>query len=112
MTVPGFGVMSLSGFDHPWWFLLGLAPAVAMTVAVAGPTHELRQPRNRAVIMPAIDVSQSMRAADVSPGRLAAAQQAAEHFADQLTPGVMRLAVLIATAAACLAIPLNRRLPL
>lgn len=34
-----------------------------------------------------IDVSQSMRATDVAPSRLAAAQEAAKQFADQLTPG-------------------------
>lgn len=65
-----------------------IAALLVMTVAVAGPTHELHQPRNRAVIMLAIDVSQSMRATDVTPSRLAAAQKAAEHFADQLTAGV------------------------
>ncbi len=35
-----------------------------------------------------IDVSQSMRATDVAPSRLAAAQEAAKQFADQLTPGI------------------------
>jgi Ca-activated chloride channel homolog len=46
---------------------------VLFTVAMAGPTHDVRIPRNRAVVMLVIDVSQSMRATDVSPSRLAAA---------------------------------------
>ena len=58
------------------------------TVAMAGPTHDVRIPRNRAVVMLVIDVSQSMRATDVAPSRLAAAQEAAKQFADQLTPGI------------------------
>jgi Ca-activated chloride channel family protein len=115
--------MTLSGFDHAWFFLflivvLGLvglyvavqaarrkrmlrfantellesvAPKrpsrsrhlptillilslVLFTVAMAGPTHDVRIPRNRAVVMLVIDVSQSMRATDVSPNRMAAAQ--------------------------------------
>lgn len=33
-----------------------------------------------------IDVSQSMRATDVEPNRMAAAQEAAKQFADELTP--------------------------
>ncbi len=154
MTVRGLGVMSLSGFEHPWWFLLMSVPValaavyvvvqvrrnqrvrrftspdlldsvapqrpsawrhvplalliaalLVMTVALAGPTHELRQPRNRAVLMLAIDVSQSMRANDVSPSRLAAAQQAAEHFADQLTPGVNLGLVAFAGSANLLVSP-------
>ncbi|MCY0610861.1 hypothetical protein OVV29_35615, partial [Klebsiella pneumoniae] len=32
------------------------------TIAMAGPTHDVRIPRNRAVVMLVIDVSQSMRA--------------------------------------------------
>ncbi len=61
---------------------------VLLTVAMAGPTHDVRIPRNRAVVMLVIDVSQSMRATDVAPSRLAAAQEAAKQFADQLTPGI------------------------
>lgn len=40
---------------------------VLFTVAMAGPTHDVRIPRNRAVVMLVIDVSQSMRATDVEP---------------------------------------------
>jgi Ca-activated chloride channel homolog len=59
-----------------------------LTIALATPTHDMRIPRNRAVIMLVIDVSQSMRATDVDPNRLKAAQQAASQFARQLTPGI------------------------
>lgn len=59
-----------------------------LTVALAGPTHEVRIPRNRAVIMLVIDVSRSMGATDESPTRLAAAQRAAAQFATELTPGI------------------------
>src|SRR5690242_17385330 len=45
------------------------------TIALAGPTHDQRLPRNRAVVILAIDVSQSMKATDVPPSRLAAAQE-------------------------------------
>jgi Ca-activated chloride channel homolog len=59
-----------------------------LTVALASPSRNVRVPRNRAVIMLVIDVSQSMRSTDVPPTRLAAAQDAAGHFAESLTPGV------------------------
>ncbi len=59
-----------------------------LTVALATPTHDMKIPRNRAVIMLVIDMSQSMRATDVEPNRLKAAEQAASQFASQLTPGV------------------------
>ena len=39
------------------------------TIALAGPTYDQRLPRNRAVVMLAIDVSQSMKATDVEPSR-------------------------------------------
>jgi Ca-activated chloride channel homolog len=59
-----------------------------LSVALAAPTHEIKTPRNRAVIMLVIDVSRSMEADDVPPKRLAAARDAAKKFAKQLTPGV------------------------
>ena len=59
-----------------------------LTVALATPTHDMKIPRNRAVIMLVIDMSQSMRATDVEPTRLKAAEQAASQFAAQLTPGI------------------------
>jgi Ca-activated chloride channel family protein len=65
-----------------------LVALVFLTVALASPTRDMRIPRNRAVIMLIIDVSQSMRSTDVAPSRLAAAQKAAKQFASQLTPGV------------------------
>ncbi|OBG17221.1 VWA domain-containing protein, partial [Mycobacterium intracellulare] len=65
--------------------LLSLA---LLTIALATPTHDMRIPRNRAVIMLVIDMSQSMRATDVEPTRLKAAEQAASQFASQLTPGI------------------------
>jgi Ca-activated chloride channel family protein len=65
--------------------LLGLA---LLTIALATPTHDMKIPRNRAVIMLVIDMSQSMRATDVEPSRLKAAEQAASQFAGQLTPGI------------------------
>jgi Ca-activated chloride channel family protein len=68
--------------------VVSVVTLLLLTVAMAGPTRETHIPRNRAVIMLAIDVSQSMRATDVAPSRLDAAKQAAKQFAQQLTPGV------------------------
>ena len=65
--------------------LIGVA---LLTVAVAGPTEDVKVARNRATVMLVIDVSLSMQATDVAPSRLAAAQDAAKQFANDLTPGV------------------------
>jgi Ca-activated chloride channel family protein len=74
-----------------WRHLPAILLAISLlllTIAMAAPTHEFRIPRNRAVVMLVIDVSQSMRATDVAPNRMAAAQDAAKQFADELTPGI------------------------
>jgi Ca-activated chloride channel homolog len=82
---------------------------VLFTIAMAGPTHDVRIPRNRAVVMLVIDVSQSMRATDVSPNRLAAAQEAAKQFADQLTPGINLGLIAYAGTATVLVSPTTSR---
>lgn len=77
--------------QSPWRHLpiaVSLICLALLTIALATPTHDMRIPRNRAVIMLVIDMSQSMRATDVEPNRLKAAEQAAGQFAGQLTPGV------------------------
>ncbi|MET0896903.1 MAG: VWA domain-containing protein [Mycobacterium sp.] len=158
MTLPLLGPMSLSGFEHPWFFLFMLAivglvglyvvvqrarrtrvlrfanmelletvapkrparwrhlPAILLiasltllTIAMAGPTNDVRIPRNRAVVMLVIDVSQSMRATDVAPSRLAAAQEAAKQFADQLTPGINLGLIAYAGTATVLTSPTTNR---
>jgi Ca-activated chloride channel homolog len=82
---------------------------VLFTIAMAGPTHDVRIPRNRAVVMLVIDVSQSMRATDVSPSRMAAAQEAAKQFVDQLTPGINLGLISYAGAATVLVSPTTNR---
>ncbi len=158
MTLPLLGPITLTGFQHPWFFLflfavLGLvglyiivqtarrkrilrfanmellesvAPKrpnrwrhlsaillvlslILFTVAMAGPTHDVRIPRNRAVVMLVIDVSQSMRATDVEPSRLVAAQEAAKQFADQLTPGINLGLIAYAGTATVLVQPTTNR---
>ena len=77
--------------QSPWRHLpiaVSVLGLLLLTVALATPTHEMRIPRNRAVVMLLVDMSQSMRATDVAPTRLKAAEQAAGEFAAQLTPGI------------------------
>lgn len=89
--------------------ILLVASLVLLTVAMAGPTNDVRIPRNRAVVMLTIDVSQSMRATDVEPSRLAAAQEAAKQFADQLTPGINLGLIAYAGTATVLVSPTTNR---
>ncbi|AHH96350.1 VWA domain-containing protein [Kutzneria viridogrisea] len=86
-----------------------LVALVLLTVALAGPTAELKVPRNRATVMLTVDVSESMAATDVAPSRLAAAQQAAKSFVDKLTPGVNLGLVSFAGSATVLVSPTNDR---
>ncbi|WP_156736518.1 VWA domain-containing protein, partial [Mycobacterium sp. E3298] len=67
---------------------VALLSLILLTIALATPTHDMRIPRNRAVVVLVIDMSQSMRATDVPPNRLKAAEEAAGQFASQLTPGI------------------------
>src|SRR3954468_5956400 len=89
--------------------MLLAASLLLVMVAMAGPTHDARIPRNRAVVMLVIGVSQSMRATDVSPNRLAAAQDAAKRFADELTPGINLGLIAYAGTATVLVSPTTNR---
>lgn len=82
---------------------------VLLTTAMAGPTQRIRVPLDRAVVMLVIDVSESMAATDVAPSRLAAAQQAGNQFADELTPGINLGLVEFAGTATLLVSPTTDR---
>jgi Ca-activated chloride channel family protein len=86
-----------------------LAALVLFTVALAAPTAEQKVPRNRATVMLVIDVSLSMRATDIEPSRLAAAQREAKRFANDLTPGVNLGLVSFAGSATVLVSPTTER---
>jgi Ca-activated chloride channel family protein len=95
-----------------WRHLPAILLVLSLTlfaVAMAAPTHAVQIPRNRAVVMLVIDVSQSMRATDVSPSRLVAAQEAAKQFADQLTPGINLGLIAYAGTATVLTAPTTNR---
>jgi len=61
---------------------LSVAGVVLLAVAVAGPTASLPVGRSAGTVILAMDVSNSMSANDVTPSRLAVAQQAALSFID------------------------------
>jgi len=74
-------------FAHVPFGLLAVA-LLLLTVALAGPMADRQVPRNRATVMLVIDVSNSMKATDVQPSRLQAAEAAGKRFADELTSGI------------------------
>ncbi|WP_462185978.1 MULTISPECIES: VWA domain-containing protein [unclassified Frankia] len=76
-----------------WW--RRHVPAALLLLTLAGlvfslsrPARAERVPRERATIILAIDVSNSMAATDIAPTRLAAAKQGASAFVDQLPPRI------------------------
>jgi len=88
----------------PLLFLLALT---ALVVAVARPTATLTLPSQHETIILAMDVSGSMRAADVEPNRIGAAQAAARAFvADQ--PASARIGVVSFAATASVVQPPTR----
>lgn len=64
--------------------LLALLSLGSLIIAWAVPKDYVDQPRDRATIVVALDVSWSMEAEDVEPNRLAAAQAGAKAFIDSL----------------------------
>lgn len=72
---------------------LYLVAMTALVVALARPSMAVQVAREEATIILTMDVSGSMLATDVSPTRLAAAQQAANDFVDQL-PATVKIGLV------------------
>ena len=81
----------------------------ALVLALARPSMTIAVPREEATVVLAIDVSRSMRATDVEPTRLAAAQQAASDFVDRLPAGFKVGLVVFSTEARTLVTPTTDR---
>lgn len=85
------------GRSAPWRPLVPmaflLASLTALAVALAKPEHTVAVPIEQATIMLVTDHSRSMEADDVSPDRLAAAQDAANTFLKQV-PGKVRVGIV------------------
>jgi Ca-activated chloride channel family protein len=90
----------------PALFLVALA---AMLLATARPVAVVTLPSNQQTIMLAIDVSGSMRASDVQPNRLVAAQNAAKAFINELPRHVKVGLVAFAGSAQVAQLPTTNR---
>jgi Ca-activated chloride channel family protein len=90
----------------PLLFLLGL---IVMIVAMARPTATVTLPSQHETIILAMDVSGSMRAVDVLPTRLAAAQEAARAFINDQPHNVKIGIVSFAGTAAVVQPPTENR---
>lgn len=88
---------------------LFLAALVVALLAVARPSAVITLPSQQRTIIMAIDVSLSMRATDVQPNRLAAAQAAAKAFVQEL-PSDLRVGIVsFAGTALLVQKPTNNR---
>lgn len=89
--------------------LLLLAAIALMLLAIARPTGVITLPSEQRTIILAIDVSLSMRASDVEPNRLVAAQEAAKAFIAQQPPDVRLGIVSFAGTALLVQSPTQNR---
>jgi len=106
-------VKAAMGTGHRWRRhippLLLLLATTAMLVAVARPTAVLTLPSSHRTIVLAMDVSGSMRARDVEPSRLQAAQAAARTFVEQVPASTRLAGVEFAATAAVVQPPTRNR---
>jgi Ca-activated chloride channel homolog len=86
-----------------------LTALVMLVIGFAQPAWALRTPRQRATVMLVLDTSGSMVANDVTPTRLAAAEQAAQTFVRALPAGVQLGLVGFSSGASMLVAPTSDR---
>jgi len=89
--------------------LLFLLAMIAILVAIARPSAVITLPSEQRTIILAIDVSLSMRVADVEPNRLAAAQNAAKAFVQEQPADVLIGIVSFAGTASVVQSPTRNR---
>jgi len=89
--------------------LLMLLAFAALLIALARPVATIKLPSTQETIILAMDVSGSMRAADVLPNRLVAAQEAAKAFVTELPRAVRVGVVSFAGTAAVVQPPTSNR---
>jgi Ca-activated chloride channel family protein len=98
---------------RPQWFRRQIPAALlilaltSLVISLTRPAHASKVPRERATVMLAIDVSNSMAATDVSPTRLIAAKQGAQAFIDQL-PARINLGLVSFSGTASVQVPPTR----
>jgi Ca-activated chloride channel family protein len=86
-----------------------LAAVVIFVFAFAQPARLIRTPKQRATVVLTLDTSGSMVATDVTPNRLAAAQEAARNFVQALPKGIQVGLVSFSTGAAVDVAPTSDR---
>jgi Ca-activated chloride channel family protein len=86
-----------------------LGALVLLVVGFAQPARVLRTPKQRATVILTLDISGSMISNDVSPSRLAAAEQAARGFVNALPSGVQLGLVSFSSSASVLVPPTSDR---
>lgn len=92
-----------------WPAVLLFAGLTAVALAVAKPQRSVSVPIERASILLVNDVSRSMEAADVAPTRLAAAQNAAQDFLDEVPRALQVGAASFSDTAALMQAPTQER---
>ncbi|MCL2736836.1 MAG: VWA domain-containing protein [Propionibacteriaceae bacterium] len=86
-----------------------VATIASLTLAWAMPNGYVNVPKDRATVFLVMDVSLSMQAQDVSPTRLAAAQEAAKEFISELPAGFNVSLISFAGTATLLVPPTTDR---
>jgi Ca-activated chloride channel family protein len=106
MVREAIGTVGFRRHVPPFLFLLALA---LMLAAIARPTAIVTLPTQQQTIILAMDVSGSMRAKDIQPNRLVAAQQAAKAFVADLPREIRVGVVSFAGTAAVVQQPTHSR---
>jgi len=90
-------------------FAMFVVAITVLLVALARPATTVRTPRQQGTVIVALDVSTSMRATDVKPSRITAAQKAARDFVDRQAAAVKVGVVAFGDGAVVVQAPTRNR---